>query len=89
MNSPATAFLLSLNCSEALAVVGPTRGDAVLTAELIGGAKCESLPRGGSECREEEGETVRERVWGLPQSSTPGTAGVTGRVWDFPRPWES
>lgn len=63
MNSPAKAFLLSLNCSEALAVVRPTREDAVLSAELTGGAKCESLPRRGCKCREEVGEIVQERVW--------------------------
>lgn len=56
MNSPAKVFLLSLNCSEALAVIAPMRKDAVLTAELIGGARCESLPRGGCKCCEEVGE---------------------------------
>lgn len=88
MNSSAKVFLLSLNCSEALAS-GPAREDAVLTAELTSAARCGSLPCGGYRCCEEVGETVQECVWGLPQSSTPRTASMNGsprEVWDFPWP---
>lgn len=47
MNYPAKVFLVSLSCSVALAVTRPMKEDAGLTAELIGGAGCESLPRRG------------------------------------------
>lgn len=89
MKSPVKPFLLSLHCSEAVAAIGLAGEGAVLTAELIGGARCKSLPRGGCKCCEEVGETVEEQVWGLPQSSTPRTARLNRspkEVWDFPWP---
>lgn len=64
MNSPAKVHLLSQNCSEGLAATGPTREDAVFTAELVGATRCGSVPHRGCKCWEEVDEAAQEHVTG-------------------------
>lgn len=73
MNSPAKVPLLSLNCSEGLAATGPTREDAVFTAELVGAARCEPVPCGGCECWEEVDEAFKtcRSMFGVSHTAAP------------------